>query len=218
MQGSLRQWNDKMYGKHATHYSGLAGLPELIRARIIRSLADIRASDTVLEVGCEAGNLMARLPRCRRLVGVDISGAALRDARKQFKGIDRHAEFLQCDAAKSLPFKKGEFTVVVCSQTLEHVDEPAKIIENIVSISNPRTRIILTVNDEERNLKIKEFLIRLRLMRILLPTIETETSEWHLQNFSKASFLALVSDKLTIVNLRYLYGLFVMASCKIPEE
>ena len=218
MQGSLCQWNDEMYGKHATHYSGLAGLPELIRARIIRSLADIRAPDTVLEVGCEAGNLMTRLPRCRRLVGVDISGAALRDARKQFQGINRQAEFLQCDAAKSLPFKTGEFTVVVCSQTLEHVEEPEKIIENIVEISTPQTRIILTVNDEERNLKIKRFLIRLRLMRILLPTIETKTSEWHLQDFSKSSFLDLVSAKLRIVNLHYLYGLFVMASCKIPKE
>ena len=215
MQSKVSKWNDEMYRKHATNYSGLAGISERIRVRTIRSLADIRLIDTVLEVGCEAGNLMARLPKCRRLVGVDVSGAALRDARQRFSVMNRTAKFFQCDATEALPFEKGAFSVIICSQMLEHVSEPAMVIDNILRVSEASTRIVLSVNDEEPNLRIKRLLVRLNLMQILLPTIETGTSEWHLQKFSKSLFLRLLSEKLLIVKLKYFYGIFIIASCKV---
>ncbi len=216
MQNSFRKWNEEMYRKHPTNYSGLGGSFARFIVRMIRSLAEIKPTDAVLEVGCEAGGVMVRLPECRRLVGVDLSRTALRDARKNFRNINRNAEFLQCDASNTLPFKRGRFSVIICSQMLEHVSNPEAVVDNILTIAAPTTRIVLSVNDEERNLQLKKLLVRLKLMHILLPTFEEGTSEWHLQRFDRSSFESLLSRRLTIIKLRYYYGLFSIALCKVP--
>lgn len=218
MQNSFRKWNEEMYRKHPTNYSGLGGSFARFIVRMIRSLAEIQPADTVLEVGCEAGGVMLRLPRCRRLVGVDLSRTALREARKKFESIKRNAEFLQCDASNPLPFRKGTFSVIICSQMLEHVDNPGSVIDSILTIAEPTTRIVLSVNDEERNLKLKKLLVRLNLMHILLPTFEEGTSEWHLQRFTRSSFERLLYRRLAIIKLRYYYGLFSIALCRVPDE
>jgi 2-polyprenyl-3-methyl-5-hydroxy-6-metoxy-1,4-benzoquinol methylase len=214
MQSSARQWNNEMFIKHPTPYTGLAGLVQRIRARQICSIADIKPTDSVLEVGCEAGNLMVRLPECNRLVGVDISDVALHDAENRFRSIGRTAEFLSCDATERLPFCKGEFSVIICAEVLEHVSEPRKVIENILRISEPTTRIILSVPNEEAKLRLKTLLSKIGIMRLILPGIETVQSEWHVQSFSKSSFIELISSVLSIVSLRVVVGLHIVVLCK----
>src|SRR6266536_2940811 len=71
MRYDSRKWNDEMYRKHATPYTGLAGFVERLRVQCVRSFANIKSTDTVLEIGCEGGNLMARLPESKRIVGAD---------------------------------------------------------------------------------------------------------------------------------------------------
>ena len=217
MQRSILEWNDEMYTKHPTPYAGLAGVVERMRVRKICSIADINPTDTVLEVGCEAGNLIARLPECNRLVGVDLSEVALHDAERRFRTIGRTAQFLLCDATERLPFSRGEFSVIICSEMLEHVYEPNKVIENILNLSEPATRIILSVPNEEPKLRLKRLLSRTGVMRFILPGIELGQSEWHVQSYSRSSFMALLSDRMTVVSLDAVLGLHFIALCKRAE-
>ena len=57
MKRCSREWNDEMYKLYPTPYVGLAGFVERKRARTICSLADIKSTDAVLEIGCEAGEI-----------------------------------------------------------------------------------------------------------------------------------------------------------------
>ncbi|MEI8012428.1 MAG: class I SAM-dependent methyltransferase [Candidatus Omnitrophota bacterium] len=209
------EWNDAMYRLHPTPYAGLAGFVEYIRARLICSLAQISAHDTVLEIGCESGGLMAVLPPCHRLVGIDISSVALSHAQTRLKHIHRDAHFIQCDATGSLPFKQGEFSVIICSEMLEHVANPDKVIDAIRKISTTSTRIIISVPNEAPKIQLKKFLWKIGFLQLLMKGIEKDQSEWHLQAFSRAKLLNLLSPKMNILKLHGVFGLHIIVSCKL---
>ena len=63
-----------MYQMHPTPYSGLAGMIERARSRKVLEFAQINPDDAVLELGCEAGNLLINVPLCRRIVGAASTG------------------------------------------------------------------------------------------------------------------------------------------------
>jgi SAM-dependent methyltransferase len=214
MKIGTREWNDEMYRRHATPYSGIAGFIERHRVKRILQLAKVAASDTLLEVGCESGNLLAHFPVCRRVVGFDISPAALLDANRLFDGLGKKAEFVQGDASIPMPFKPGDFSVIVCSEMLEHVHDPRKCLQNILTICTEKTRLILTVPNEKPKLAIKSALKRVGIFDWLFPNIEKEQSEWHLQAFDKAQLKAICKGTAEIVKLESVWGLHLLAQCK----
>jgi 2-polyprenyl-3-methyl-5-hydroxy-6-metoxy-1,4-benzoquinol methylase len=190
----LAAWNDDMYRKHPTPYAGIAGLVERARARKVLRLAAIRPSDAVLELGCESGNLLVQVSVARRLVGSDISRAALEDATKLFAHRHRTAEFVQLDAQQELPFTPGEFDVILSSEMLEHVEKPRAVLENLHRICTPETRVVISIPIEKPKLVVKKVLGKLRLFHLFFPGIEEERSEWHLQLFSKRMLLEITRD------------------------
>ena len=158
VNAELAAWNDQMYQRHPTPYSGIAGSIEWARVSAILKMARIKVDDTVLEIGCEGGNLLYQCPDAERIVGVDISSRALQDAHHLFKSNKRSAEFFQLDAQVPLPFSEGEFSVIICSEVLEHVNKPENVLRNIYQIANTDTRIIISVPTEEIKLFIKKIL------------------------------------------------------------
>ncbi len=118
------RWNDLMYGKHPTPYDHpIAGLIERYRVLTINNLAKIKSIDTVLEIGCEGGNLLSLLPPCRKLIGIDISKAALKEAIRR---LGNKAVLIHADAEEKINMPKEKIDVIICSQTLEHVKRPEK--------------------------------------------------------------------------------------------
>ncbi len=207
----LAEWNDRMFEKHPTPYYGLAGFVERARLSAINRVAAIKPDDTVLEIGCEAGNLLLALPRPTRLVGFDISKKALRAAGQAFKAVGKSAEFVHGNAEEPLPFAPGEFSVIICSEMLEHVIDPRRVLEQIHAISSPDTRIVLTVPYEKPKLIIKRILTATGLFKLILPGIEDGLSEWHLQEFSKEKLLAEIEGLFTPHYAKTLMGLHVVA-------
>ena len=187
-------WNDAMYEKHPTPYGGISGRIEQARLRAVLGLARITARDAVLELGCEAGNLLVRAPRARRLVGADISARALADARLRFAARGREVELLQLDAEQPLPWERGTFEVVLCSEMLEHVDHPERVIGSIAALCTPDTRVVISVPIEGPKVAIKAVLARLGLLDRFFAGIERGQSEWHVHAFSPAMLRGLVAE------------------------
>ncbi len=210
----LAEWNDRMFERHPTPYFGLAGIVEKARLRAINKLAKITSSDSVLEIGCEAGNLMLALPQAARMVGFDISQKALDVAEESFLLAKRKAEFVFGNGEEPLPFEKGEFSVIICSEMLEHVVSPRLVLQNIHAITTPATRIILTVPYEKPKLVIKKVLTSTGIFKMILPGIEEGLSEWHLQEFSKAKLLESMDGLFEPDYIKTLYGLHVVASVR----
>ena len=188
-----------MYLSHPTPYArGLAGRIERERVRTVLRLAAVRPDDAVLEVGCESGTLLAAVPPCRRLVGIDISAT-------------RAVELYQVDAERGLPFARGEFDVVICSEVLEHVRDPVATLAHIRGIATAETRIVVSIPIEGPKVWVKKVLDRLGLLDRLLPGIEKGQSEWHAHALSPETLDELVSGSFVYEGVRGVWGLHFVA-------
>ena len=205
-----------MYLQHPTPYdNGIAGAIQRARVRTVLKLARAAATDAVLEIGCEAGRLIASLPSVRRIVGVDISSAALDDAERRLKARLEPIELHYLDAQHPLPFKRGEFDLIICSEMLEHVRQPRSVLENIWAIADQNTRIVVTVPIEMPKVWSKRILRGLGLMDVLFRGIETGQSEWHLQAFSEGMLRNLTADLFERITLRNVWGAHWVALFKV---
>jgi 2-polyprenyl-3-methyl-5-hydroxy-6-metoxy-1,4-benzoquinol methylase len=206
LSSELAEWNDRMYRLHPTPYRGLAGVVERSRVRTILDFASVRSSDAVLELGCESGNLLIRVPASRRLVGADISTAALEDCARKFEQSGRAVTLVQLDAQNPLPFARGEFEVIICSEMLEHVPEPRVVLENIRALCDDRTRVVISIPTEAPKIYAKKLLKRLRVFRWLFPGIEEGQSEWHLHAFSRTMLGRLSADLFRVRRARTVWA------------
>jgi 2-polyprenyl-3-methyl-5-hydroxy-6-metoxy-1,4-benzoquinol methylase len=194
-------WNDEMFAAHPTPYDrGLARRIELARVRDVLKLASIRAEDAVLEIGCEAGNLLAAVPPVRRLVGADISLRALDTAQQRLAG--RDVELVQVDAERTLPFARGDFDVILCSEMLEHTEQPGAVLRNIHALATPSTRVVLSVPIEAPKVRIKQFLHRIGLLRLIAGDVEPHQSEWHVHAFSPRMLDELLAGSFQVLARR----------------
>ena len=195
---AMAEWNDRMYVEHPTPYvHGLARQIELARVHSVLDLARIKPTESVLEIGCEAGGLLAAIPPTRRLVGIDISLRALHDAEARLRG--RQVELYRADAERELPFERGEFDVVLCSEVLEHTNDPAGVLAQIHRLCTPDTRVVLSVPIEAPKVRVKSVLKSLGLLRLFAGNVEAHQSEWHVHAFSPEMLNKLLDDTFEIV-------------------
>ena len=104
-------------------------------ARLVRARVPPGAS--VLELGCGIGDLLAATEPSRG-VGVDLSGAMLREARR------RHPDlaFVQADA-EALPLSTT-FDYVILSDLVGHLEDIQTALEQVRSVCHPTTEVIVT--------------------------------------------------------------------------
>jgi 2-polyprenyl-6-hydroxyphenyl methylase/3-demethylubiquinone-9 3-methyltransferase len=89
------------------------------------------ASPRLLDIGSGGGFVAAGLGDIARVTGVDRSHAALRDASTAGLGSAIRAD------AHRLPFGDAVFDVVVCSEVLEHVEDPGSVIAEAARVTIP---------------------------------------------------------------------------------
>ena len=108
---------------------------------ILRALARL-PFDTLLDVGAGEGYTAhaARELLGGRVVVADVSENACRRAREIF-GLEAHA-----GDARALPFADGEFDVVLCSETLEHVPDLDAAVHELIRVA--RRAVVVTVPHE----------------------------------------------------------------------
>jgi 2-polyprenyl-6-hydroxyphenyl methylase/3-demethylubiquinone-9 3-methyltransferase len=93
----------------------------------------------VLEVGCGGGLICAELARRGALaMGVDPSQEALEIARARTRqeGLGTQCTFIP-GSAEALPFADGSFSVLVCLDVLEHVQDLRATIQEISRVLAP---------------------------------------------------------------------------------
>jgi SAM-dependent methyltransferase len=86
--------------------------PERLRL-FVRGLGH---ADSALDLGCGDGRLTADLDAAE-LTGADVSRVALERARRRLP----EARLVELEPDAPLPFGDGEFDLVLCAETLEHV-------------------------------------------------------------------------------------------------
>lgn len=99
----------------------------------------------LIEVGCGDGALMGVLygSLSVSVVGVDTNEKGLNLARRMFEARGFAGEFRQIDGYGT-GFADASFDVVVCSDVIEHVDNPLAMLREIRRVMVPGGRLIIT--------------------------------------------------------------------------
>jgi len=138
------------WDRHWDDYADAATLnpAQQLRHRLILSLLALDDRPArVIDVGCGQGDLMVRLhaahPRAE-LCGLDVSHVGLEVARRKVPT----AKFIRRDLlgnGEAPPQLKRWATHAICSEVLEHVDDPARLLIAARAFLAPKCRVIVTV-------------------------------------------------------------------------
>ncbi len=88
-----------------------------------RILLTLKPEEKILEIGCGRGELCAALSiHASYVTGIDYSGAAIELCTNTYKGKFDNLSFMVADA-KTLPFPNNSFSLVICTEVLEHLHQ-----------------------------------------------------------------------------------------------
>lgn len=130
-----RRANDASHARRALeHYVSLdepesQTSPIAVRRSLRTWLDRADISGRVLDLGTGRGDNLRDIVQRHAAFGADVSVAALRSAREV-------APVVACDAAH-LPFRDGAFGAVVCTEVLEHVDDPPAVLGEAARVLAP---------------------------------------------------------------------------------
>src|SRR6266571_6902933 len=98
----------------------------------------------ILDVGCGEGFTLKKLADARigkTREGIEYSDEAIRLGKKLFPAIT-----ITKGSIYELPYKANSFDVVVCTEVLEHLDDPKKAFQELARVSS--NYVVLTVPNE----------------------------------------------------------------------
>src|SRR5437763_3655830 len=121
---------------------------------IDRSLLEIRQEHRVVDLGCGTGRHVLELAKGQgSILGGDLSLHDLRAARYLLEIMRRRGEvharvhWLQT-AGERLPFADAAFDRVLCTETLEHVDDDSVLAAELVRVLKPGGILAVSVPDQ----------------------------------------------------------------------
>lgn len=103
--------------------------PAEVRRGLSEFLEQWPVDGQVLDLGTGVGGNLEQLTARHRTVGAEISLAAARQAKLR-------APVAVADGAR-LPFRDGTFAAVVCTEVLEHVDDPRLVFAEMARVLAP---------------------------------------------------------------------------------
>ena len=105
---------------------------------------ETQPSASVLEIGCGEGFVSGQLSERHAgdsYVGVDLAAKDIENLEAKFPAVEAHQGSIY-----DLSFLGRDFDVVVCAEVLEHLDDPAAALEQILA-RNPK-QVLLSVPHE----------------------------------------------------------------------
>ena len=201
---NFENWNEEMskkYNPDRYHQSSnlIIRFIENKRVKQILSFLKINENDTVIEIGCGVGDILSRLDK-GILTGMDISQYILDIAKKKYKSI----KFINGNA-ENLPVEisQNKYDKIICSEVLEHVENPVNVLKEIKKISKDNSIIVISIPNEKLINQIKKVLQKIRIFNFFFPNISKKMDdEWHLHSFDLKKIKNLIFNDYKIEKIK----------------
>jgi SAM-dependent methyltransferase len=154
------------------------------RHRLILDRLRIRSGDCLLDIGSGQGEFAVLVASCHpelTVRGIEYSASGVERSRQRAAGSRVSATFEQRDLLLPSEPRTGErkwASLAVCSEVLEHVDEPARLLRHAKEYLKPGCRLVITVPGGPRSAFDKHIGHRrhfdVRRLRQLLADVELE--------------------------------------------
>jgi ubiquinone/menaquinone biosynthesis C-methylase UbiE len=102
------------------------------RRNLVHRLLPKQASGPILDAGCGDGSLAADL---RAHFGVRVVGLDLALKRLAYASHNNREVGFGQGSIYELPFRDGTFEIVLCTDLLEHLDDPERAMKELVRVS-----------------------------------------------------------------------------------
>jgi 2-polyprenyl-3-methyl-5-hydroxy-6-metoxy-1,4-benzoquinol methylase len=200
----VEELNDRLAREHPIDdYYDRSSLPirliEQRRLAIIRDFVGPSAGLEIAEVGAGGGHVLRLFPEAR-LTAFDVSEVFLATAKKNLAGLD--VRFVKGEIDK-LGLEPASFDRVICTEVLEHTENPEAILATIATILRPNGVAVITVPNDPLIMRLKGTLRRTPLGWILRNKIDWGGDEFHLHAWSPAEFESLLSRHFRVVAQRH---------------
>lgn len=137
----------------STFGDAVAGNPgTTYRSRLIlQMLGPVAADSRILEIGCGQGEFALHLAEMYPQVevkGIDVSDEGVRRASLAAAERQLSSQFARRDltgSSKPEASERGWATMAICSEVLEHVDDPGTFLRHASSYMAPGCRLVVTV-------------------------------------------------------------------------
>jgi len=108
----------------------------------------ITKDDVVVDVGCgDGGAILFCAERGAEVIAIDIDADVIAGIKSRLANSSAKAYSTHISDSNPLPLPDAIATRVICSEVLEHVDDPDKVLAELVRIGKPGARYLLTVPD-----------------------------------------------------------------------
>ncbi|MDT3310268.1 class I SAM-dependent methyltransferase [Pseudomonas sp. rhizo66] len=133
----------------------------------------VTADDTLLDVGCgDGGNVHFCGMRGAKIIIADIDSAKVEATRQRLS--DTPARDIECHVTdcNPLPIADGTATRVVSTEVIEHVDDPAQFLAELVRVGKPGALYLLSVphpssEDLQKDIAAAEYFQKPNHIRII---------------------------------------------------
>ena len=101
-------------------------------------------AESILDTGCGEGFTMDKLAKLgigKKIEGIEYSKEAISFGKKLFPNL-----IIKQASIYDLPYKDNSFDLIICTEVLEHLEDPAKALREMLRVS--KKYIILSVPNE----------------------------------------------------------------------
>lgn len=158
----------------------------------------ISAEDSVLDIGCGDGTFIRFCAEFgAEVIFADIDAEKIAGVERSLQGSRARSIIPLVTDANPLPLPDGRVDKVVAMEVLEHVEDPAQFVLELVRIGKPGAQYLITVPDA----------VAENVQKHLAPASYFERPN-HIRVFQRDEFEKLLTDAGLIVEKRAYYGFY----------